>query len=148
MSSNPAYIGPGYWAAWHIKSMKADTREKKAETARSISIDVLNFPCNDCNKDAREYVKTHSLLDPINDSDPLSLFNWTVDFHNFVNQKLKKKIGSLTHETAKRMWSEDSICIENCGVDEDDILDKRDSDSEDEDGRESRESVQIVMKGY
>ena len=27
--SNPKYIGPGYWASWHIKTLLTDNKEKK-----------------------------------------------------------------------------------------------------------------------
>ena len=166
MSSNPAYIGPGYWAAWHIKSLKADNREKKTETARSIVIDVINFPCKECNKDAKEYVRTHPMLEAINSDDPHSLFNWTVDFHNYVNLKLRKKVGSISYENAQRMWNEDSICVGDCGLDEEEILregregrEKREledrpssstsvnSDSSDS-SASSEADAKIIMKGY
>lgn len=158
MSSNPAYIGPGYWAAWHIKAMKADTRDKKVEVARNISIDVLNFPCDVCNKDAKEYIKNNSMLPHVDNPKPLSLFNWTVDFHNYVNIKLRKKIGKVSHEQAYLMWDKNSLCIKNCGLTENDILDEEvksyedntDDENTDEENTDEDEKTQnkIVMQRY
>lgn len=146
MSSNPAYIGPGYWAAWHIKALKADTREKKLEVARSISIDVLNFPCEVCHKDASEYIRTHPMYEAINSEDPYSIFYYTVDFHNHVNLKLHKSIGSVDHDTARRMWEENGVCVGDCGLEESEI--DRDERPRSTDSNQSNESDQIVMKSY
>jgi hypothetical protein len=117
MNSNPDYVGPGYWTSWHLKALSANDKDKKIELARCIVIDILHFPCMKCRGDAKEYVRTHSLIPAVNDDDPLSLFEWTVDFHNYVNIKLKKVIGILSLQVAKKLWSEEGICYENCGVD-------------------------------
>lgn len=145
MSTNPAYIGPGYWAAWHIKSLKADNKEKKLEVARSISIDVLNFPCGFCQKDASEYIRTHPMHAAITSDDPYSLFYYTIDFHNYVNLKLKKPIGSIDYETAIRMWRETDVCVGDCGLREEDIDRERSASA---DSVDSVGSGQIVMKSY
>jgi hypothetical protein len=143
MSTNPAYIGPGYWASWHIKALKADTKDKKLEVARCISIDVLNFPCGFCQKDASEYIRTHPMYSYINNDDPYSMFYYTVDFHNYVNLKLRKSIGSVDHDTAIRMWNEIDICVGDCGLEEDDVDRSKRPDS-----TGSNDSSQIVMKSY
>lgn len=154
MSSNPAYIGPGYWASWHIKSLKANTKDKKLEVARCISIDVINFPCKVCHKDASEYIRTHPMYSAINSEDPYSMFYYTVDFHNYVNLKLKKPIGSVDYQTAIRMWNETSICVGDCGLEEEDIKRENENDNGNDNGNESddsddsNESLEIIMKSY
>ena len=80
MSSNPKYIGPGYWAAWHLKSIHADTELKKAEIARNIAIDISNFPCLECREHAKKFVSRNNLVKPVKNKDPLSLFNWYCRF--------------------------------------------------------------------
>lgn len=125
--------------------MKADNKEKKLEVARSISIDVLNFPCGFCQKDASEYIRTHSMHAAISSDDPYSLFYYTVDFHNYVNLKLKKSIGSVDYETAIRMWRETDVCVGDCGLEEEDIDRERPSSVGSTD---SIRSDQIVMKSY
>ena len=100
MSANPKHIGPGYWANWHSNSLRADNREKKTELARNIVTSIDNFPCREpCRKDAIYYIKTHPLIEVVNDNNPLSLFNWTTEFHNYVNNKIGKS--TLTLEESK-----------------------------------------------
>jgi hypothetical protein len=139
MSSNPKHIGPGYWANWHSISLYADTREKKAELARNIVVAVDKFPCREpCRKDAIKYIKSNPLLSAVDSKDPLSLFKWTVNFHNYVNSKLNKTI--FTWVEAKEAWSgKGGICFENCGVSEDEI---------DREEKEKEKEIEIVIKGY
>lgn len=122
MSSNPKYIGPGYWASWHLKTLKTDTREKKAEVSRSIVVDISNFPCLECREDSINYVKNFPLINAVKSKDPLSLFKWTVDFHNHVNLKLGKSV--LNWREASEAWQEENICFENCGVPDEKITEK------------------------
>lgn len=136
--SNPVYIGPGYWASWHIKSLLTDTKEKKSEVSRNIILDIENFPCNECREHAINHVKNNSLKPVILDSDPLSLFKWTVNFHNAVNLRLGKAM--IDWRKAKEMWSKETlVCLENCG--EEDIVDV-------EKDKEIEDDVNMVLKSY
>lgn len=136
MSANPKHIGPGYWANWHTISLKANNRHKKAELARNIVSAIDNFPCENCRKDSITYIKSNPLLKVVDDKDPLSLFNWTIDFHNHVNNKLDKKI--LTYEMAKKIWSgEDLLCVGNCGLSESEIKPEKEEND-----------IQIIIRGY
>ena len=74
MSTDPKYLGPGYWAAWHLKSIHADTSKKKAEIARNIALDIANFPCLKCKNHAKEYVSRHPLMDAVRDNNKFSMF--------------------------------------------------------------------------
>ena len=65
MSSDPKYIGPGYWTAWHIKSLHADDKNKKSEVARSIVVDIIYFPCMNCRNHAKDYVRKNPLMEAI-----------------------------------------------------------------------------------
>jgi len=113
MSTDPKYLGPGYWASWHLKSIHADTTKKKAEIARNIALDIANFPCLKCKNHAKEYVSRHPLMDAVRDNNKFSMFNWTVNFHNEVNVRLNKQTYSL--DDAKAMWTGDkSFCVEDC----------------------------------
>ena len=116
MSSDPKYIGPGYWTAWHIKSLHADDKNKKSEVARSIVVDIIYFPCMNCRNHAKDYVRKNPLIEAIKKDDPLSLFIWTVNFHNFVNMRLGKTM--INWQQAKKLWSGENVCFENCGMDE------------------------------
>ena len=95
-NNSPEYFGPGYWISWHLKAYKANTYEKKVEVSRSIVIDVSNLPCMTCRKDALDYIRKNQLMSIVNDKDPLSIFKWTINFHNHVNRKLNKPIFELS----------------------------------------------------
>jgi len=113
MSTDPKYLGPGYWASWHLKSVHADTPRKKAEIARNIALDIANFPCSKCKTHSKEYVSRHPLMEAVKDKDKLSMFNWTVNFHNEVNLRLGKNLYTLDDSLA--MWTGDkSFCTEDC----------------------------------
>lgn len=116
MSYDSKYLGPGYWASWHIKSIYADTESKKGEVARNIALDIKNFPCLKCQTHAKYYVSRNPLIKAVKDKDKLSMLKWTVDFHNEVNLRLNKKI--FTYEEALQMWNGTRFCTENCTDDE------------------------------
>lgn len=113
MATNPKYLGPGYWASWHLKTIHADTESKKAEIARNIALDIQNFPCMDCKNHAKTYVSRNPLIKAVKSTHPLSLFAWTINFHNHVNLRLNKKIYQI--DEARKMWSGETVCTENCG---------------------------------
>lgn len=113
MSTDPKYLGPGYWASWHLKSVHSDTPRKKAEIARNIALDIANFPCQKCKNHAKEYVSRHPLMEAVKDKNKYSMFNWTVNFHNEVNLRLGKPLYST--DDALTMWTNDkSFCTEDC----------------------------------
>jgi hypothetical protein len=62
------------------------------------------IPCSECK---REYIRHIHLLEEIKYTDFLEdrmvLFKWTIDFHNYVNQKLKKPFFSF--EKALEKWT-------------------------------------------
>lgn len=142
MSSNPKYIGPGYWASWHLKALQATDKTRKEEVARSIVIDISNFPCKNCREDSIEYIKKYPILPAVNSNEPLSVFKWTVNFHNYVNLKLNKSV--LNWREAKEAWEGESMCFENCGVSEEDI--KKEDDNEEEELID--EEQDFVIRGY
>ena len=140
MSSDPKYIGPGYWTSWHLKSLKAKKRNEKAEVSRNIVLDIANFPCLKCREHAKEYVRNHPLLEVVNNKNEISLFEWTVNFHNTVNLRIGKDTYSL--EDAMAMWSGDnSFCMEDC-----DQLDEKKELEEKRRKEEMRKEVEEEMK--
>lgn len=137
MSSNPKYIGPGYWASWHTTSLVANTEEIKTIVAKNIVLAIDTFPCKDpCRKDFIKYIKSNPLLPAVKSKDPLSLFKWTVNAHNHVNSKLNKNIINWTE--AKDMWQgKEGMCFENCGTSEEEI--KKEI---------KKEEIEIIIKGF
>ena len=127
--TDPKYIGPGYWASFHRRSLFADMTkdnpsfekivERRETVAKSIVQDVENFPCFDCREHAISYLKSNPITDSIYLRDKNALFRWTVDFHNFVNNRIGKQILSI--EQATLLWSDEGrgVCFHNCGQDTD-----------------------------
>ena len=109
MSSNPKYIGPGFWASWHIRTLNYIKKEEKMLNKKIIEWDIFNFPCMECRGHAVEYLAKNPI---IIDEDQYSLFKWTVDFHNTVNMRLGKEY--IDFDDAKKMWSGENICLQDC----------------------------------
>ena len=118
--------GPGYWAAMHIRSLKATTYEEKIRAATQIAMDVSGFPCTSCRNHGIQYISHNPLIHPINDKDKHSLFKWTVDFHNAVNERIEKPI--FSYDEARKKWGEEGICMED-GCEEEDEYDNTISDN-------------------
>lgn len=140
MEYNSKYLGPGYWASWHIKSIYSDTESKKGEVARNIALDIKNFPCLKCQDHAKYYVSQHPLIKAVKDKDPLSMFKWIVDFHNEVNLRLKKEVYS--YEEALSKWNGSNFCKENCDDEE------KEEKEEEEVEEEVVNSVSMLIRNY
>lgn len=150
MDYSPKYLGPGYWASWHIKSIYSDTESKKAEVARNIALDIKNFPCLTCQNHAKYYVSKNPLMKAVKDKDKMSMFKWIVDFHNEVNLRLNKKV--FTYEEALLKWNGNNFCKENCDHDDEEKEKKaeeikEETPSEPEMGEEER-SVKMLIMNY
>jgi hypothetical protein len=87
---------PGYdaraWAVWHLSAVdgKLDTRYAQ-ELLRRIG-------CGTCQSHARKYIAMH----PVTVGSPEQVFQWTVGFHNSVNQSTGKPVVSLAQ--AREIW--------------------------------------------
>jgi hypothetical protein len=139
MSADPKYIGPGVWVSWHRKTLLTDTKRKKSEVARSIALDISVFACAKCRNHAKEYVRSHPLLPAVESTDPLSLFKWTVDFHNAVNLRLGKPM--INWQKAEKMWSGENICVGDCGMEEEEKKDEKEE-------KMKSEKEQMIIKNY
>ena len=149
MSYDSKYLGPGYWASWHIKSIYADTEAKKGEVARNIALDIKNFPCLKCQTHAKYYVSKNPLIKAVKNKDPLSMLKWTVDFHNAVNLRLNKKI--FTYEDALQKWNGSQFCTENCDDEEEKlpIEEKKEEPVKKEDTAEEVKNLgKMLIKNY
>lgn len=84
------YYGPGVWFVIHKMAIRADTFEKQKEFKHFIDIFIGNndFFCEKCEKHALEFIKKHPMKDYVKNSknSKLKLFEWTVMWHNYVNE--------------------------------------------------------------
>jgi hypothetical protein len=94
--------GSHLWAFMH--TMTAISFENNAPYYTHYAEVLRNLhhviPCKHCQE---EYAKWALELDSIDLSESMSLFKWTVDIHNRVNQKLQKE--TWTYERALQEWS-------------------------------------------
>ena len=67
-----------------------------------LLLKTIKLPCDSCQKEFDN--ELNILFYKINESlwDNMSLFYWSVDFHNKINKKLNKSI--ITYEDAKCLW--------------------------------------------
>lgn len=117
--TNPSTFGPGIWYTIHIMSRDATTEEKKKKFKEYIETTIQNLPCSVCQQHASVYYQSHPLSDFWNvkeNGNDVGLFKWTWNFHNTVNNRLKKPY--MSWEVAKMLYSNDSgVCNEVCGAD-------------------------------
>lgn len=96
--------GKHLWGFMHTMTIcdfeltEANLRTQKPirENIKSI---VNIIPCPECRSDFIQHLST---IDKVDLYKKNSLFYWTIDFHNKVNEKLKKQI--LTYKQAEDIW--------------------------------------------
>lgn len=112
-NNDPKVVGPGIWAMIHPIAKEAKTRNEKREASVLIKRLISYMRCQKCKTHAGSYMEKHPFTNAINSNDPLSLFKWTVDFHNTVNRFLEKP--QFSYIDALKEWDENEICLEDCG---------------------------------
>lgn len=118
--SDPRKIGPGSWGVMHSLARKNTSLEGQKFVIRVIEDIIRTFPCMECRGHAMEYLAKN----PLHTSSPkgvggedggneFTVFEWTVDFHNFVNKRLHKDY--IDVQDALKLWSGENVCLEDCG---------------------------------
>lgn len=111
MDHNPKKFGPGIWSNWHILTLKHLIKKEKEILIRIIKWTIDTLPCMECRTHATEYLLDNPFPPLTENGD--ELFVWTVEFHNTVNERLGKIY--IDVEDAKKLWSGDNICLQDCG---------------------------------
>jgi hypothetical protein len=103
--TNPALIGRGYWGVIHTLAFNANTRTEQKQFIKTMNIIAHQFPCRNCSKHAKEYIKNHPMEEYIEKQDDgLSMFKWTWKFHNAVNHRIGKEI--MSYEMAVHIYTQ------------------------------------------
>lgn len=100
----PAVWGTGTWVVVHTTALVFSEEYRGNELDRFEEAMIHWYsalpyvlPCRACGAHCYEYIKSHP--PPIKGTvGTRALFNWTVDFHNSVNQRTGKRV--ITHEEA------------------------------------------------
>jgi len=106
--STPEVWGPSRWFTFHTSAIKYP--ENPAPLVRErmkniiLGIPVL-LPCENCKEHSTAYIESrlNELDDIVSTRD--KLFNFFVDFHNYVNKRYGKKI--FTYEEARKLYTSD-----------------------------------------
>lgn len=90
---DPKVFGPGTWIVTHVLAMTCDkSKDQKEKTFFKVYVErmIHALPCRTCRRHACAYLRINPLIDYNG-----NLFEWTVKFHNSVNQRLGKPVVSL-----------------------------------------------------
>ena len=84
----------GIWYTLHIEAYLAKSSAEQKLFIKRLRKIVLYLPCDWCHLDATRYINTHPIVIGSVFGKPgvSSVFMYIFDFHNFVNQKLGKKV--------------------------------------------------------
>jgi hypothetical protein len=105
-TSLPEVFGPPMWFTLHNGASKYPSKPSPVTKQRMMyfimGIPVM-IPCQSCREHATAYIEKH--IDTFDDicSSRTRLFNFFVDFHNFVNKRLGKR--EWTYEEAYNLYS-------------------------------------------
>lgn len=89
----PEIWGSHMWKSIHYIALdysNTPTDEEKTDYKLFFMNLYKVLPCYECSKHLKEIVSKHPITDNILENSN-TLFNWTVDIHNIVNEKLNKK---------------------------------------------------------
>lgn len=100
-------ISAGYWAAFHIRALNAKTSRDKHYAARHICLDLMRYPCLEHQSNMKKFLKENPVKKSII-GDECSLFEWTVDFHNYINNLKGKRI--VSYAEAGLLWDPKGFC--------------------------------------
>lgn len=104
MGLTPDGWGPYFWATIHLAALGAPATLDSTQVSGYRSFYTALpwvIPCQSCSEHLKENLKRMPLTDEVlKGSD--TLFAWTVELHNQVNQMLGKTIVSM--EQAKNFW--------------------------------------------
>lgn len=93
MNLDPSIWGPHYWATLHFMASTYDNHPNKSiqSTMKNFIYSLPVFlPCKECQDHAFDFIKTSNLNKVIESRK--DLFTFFFNFHNTVNQRLKKPL--------------------------------------------------------
>lgn len=101
---DPKVWGPHAWTFLHLSALHADRSQGRSEWKDLMSAFVANLPCEECKKHAKAYWASYEY------TDTTSAFEWTVIFHNRVNERLGKPTVELSK--ALKQWDHEHCTLQ------------------------------------
>lgn len=118
MSSDPKVFGPGCWFSIHTAAFNAGNQGAKVAFVTLMKDLADKLPCIECRGHCKGYISKNPIESYWNTTDSkgrqIGLFLWTVNFHNAVNARLRKKV--IPFDEAYQMYSDDKGCAMNCSA--------------------------------
>lgn len=114
MGIAPAYWGPHVWAAIHLICLGAPQSFAGSNTSgyRAFFTNLASIlPCEKCQEHLRQNLNELS-IDGALSGGRESLFRWSVELHNKVNEQLGKRV--VPYEEAKEFWTNVSKGTQHC----------------------------------
>ena len=97
MGIKPEKFGPYFWGALHLACLG----DSDPQAIRSfVDTFSLVIPCSACRVHFAEVLKSNPVPQT---EDPIELFNWSVDIHNIVNERLGKPV--IDSASAFKIWT-------------------------------------------
>lgn len=90
---DPKVFGPGTWCVIHVLAIISEEDGDKQNYIKVIYRILHSLPCAVCRRHAVTYLDKN----PIEENKE---FEWSVNFHNSVNKRLKKPVVSLADARA------------------------------------------------
>lgn len=108
--TKPEVWGPSFWFTLHNGSLNYPVSASKiiSEKMKGFILGLpYMLPCPNCADHAKAYIdKNYSRLDTITNGRE-NLFNFYVDFHNYVNSRYGKK--NMSYSEAKKLYTGSTI---------------------------------------
>ncbi len=102
--SMPDVWGPAFWFTIH-NGANSYPRKASGIVKERMKGFILGLPemvpCANCKEHARDHIETSNLDDVCDGHD--SLFNFFVDFHNYVNKRYNKPV--ISYDEAVKLYS-------------------------------------------
>ena len=116
--TQPACFGPGEWYCLYLLALDANNYTKKMQYIHNVEVILKGTLCEECKRDSLKYLQEHPLTKYwglIVNGEDIGMFYWSVDFHNWVNEKLGKP--KISRNIAYQFYKNpgDFICKEGCG---------------------------------
>lgn len=98
-----------FWEFLHTMSLYPLGFSSDISTVIEV-IHSLHFmiPCSECKEHFTDFKRTNNLHNYYEIDNRLGIFRWTVDLHNYVNEKIGKPI--LSFDEALQIWASVPYC--------------------------------------
>jgi hypothetical protein len=105
---DPQVFGPGTWIVTHVLGLVSDESNDQQFYSLYIFRMVHALPCRKCRRHAVKYVDKFPVPTSKNEG---SLFEWSVNFHNAVNKRLRKVL--MTLDQAREIYRNTEVILSN-----------------------------------